>query len=165
VKSARGGGDYFEKICTCFWDNSAFSTVTLRSRLLEKLQPDDFIGRNHRVDRVISFFSSRPIWDSPTPSHAGECVMCAKEMGCTSLFRSGGGRWVGTLTCGRGDGKSQFRRGDIDCGTLYIYVLCGLNQVEISLQNSHAYFLPLFFDIFIFEEKSFPFICHASRAK
>ncbi len=28
----------------------------------------------HRVDRVLSFFSSRPSWDSPTPSPAGECV-------------------------------------------------------------------------------------------
>jgi hypothetical protein len=30
----------------------------------------------HRVDRVLSFFSSRPNWDSPTPtlSHAGKCV-------------------------------------------------------------------------------------------
>ncbi len=28
----------------------------------------------HRVDRVLSFFSSRPNWDSPTPSHASMCV-------------------------------------------------------------------------------------------
>jgi hypothetical protein len=28
----------------------------------------------HRVDRVLSFLSSRPNWDSPTPSDAGECV-------------------------------------------------------------------------------------------
>jgi hypothetical protein len=28
----------------------------------------------HRVDRVISFFSSRQIWDSPHPSPAGECA-------------------------------------------------------------------------------------------
>jgi hypothetical protein len=28
----------------------------------------------HRVDRVLSFLSSRPNWDSPTPSSAGECV-------------------------------------------------------------------------------------------
>jgi hypothetical protein len=27
-----------------------------------------------RVDKVLSFLSSRPNWDSPTPSHAGECV-------------------------------------------------------------------------------------------
>ncbi len=28
-------------------------------------------GQN--VDRVLSFFSSRPNWDSPTPSPGGEC--------------------------------------------------------------------------------------------
>jgi len=28
----------------------------------------------HRVDRVLSFFSSRPNLDSPTPLPAGECV-------------------------------------------------------------------------------------------
>jgi len=28
---------------------------------------------NHRVGRVLSFFSSRRNWNSPTPSHAGEC--------------------------------------------------------------------------------------------
>jgi hypothetical protein len=27
---------------------------------------------DHRVDRVLSLFSSRPYWDSPTPSPAGE---------------------------------------------------------------------------------------------
>jgi hypothetical protein len=35
----------------------------------------------------------------------------------------GGGR--GTLASGEGLGESQFRRGDMHCGTLYIYVLCG----------------------------------------
>jgi hypothetical protein len=32
------------------------------------------IGAHHRIDRVLSFFSSRWNWDSPTPSPAGECV-------------------------------------------------------------------------------------------
>jgi hypothetical protein len=26
------------------------------------------------MDRVLGFFSSRPNWDSPTPSPAGECM-------------------------------------------------------------------------------------------
>ncbi len=35
-----------------------------------------------------------------------------------------GGR--GTLACDRGGGRgSEFQRGDIHCGTLGIYVLCG----------------------------------------
>jgi hypothetical protein len=32
-----------------------------------------FVTTGHRVDRVLSFFSSRQNWDSPTPSTAGEC--------------------------------------------------------------------------------------------
>ncbi len=32
------------------------------------------IDFNHRVDRVLSFLSSRPNWDFPTHSHAGEYV-------------------------------------------------------------------------------------------
>ncbi len=28
----------------------------------------------HRVGRLLSFFSSRRNWDSPTPSPAGECA-------------------------------------------------------------------------------------------
>jgi hypothetical protein len=31
-------------------------------------------GYNHRVGRVLSFFSSRPNCDFPTPSPAGECI-------------------------------------------------------------------------------------------
>jgi hypothetical protein len=30
---------------------------------------------DRRVDRELSFFYSRPNWDSPTPSHEGECVL------------------------------------------------------------------------------------------
>jgi hypothetical protein len=39
------------------------------------------VGCGHRVGRVQSFFSSRPNWDSPTPSHAGECVVCTPPFG------------------------------------------------------------------------------------
>jgi hypothetical protein len=70
-----------------------------------------------RVDRVLGFLSSRPNWDSPTPSPAGKCV--------PPSFGSGGLEY--TLACGRrsGGGGSQFRRG-YTCtvhGTLGIYVL------------------------------------------
>ncbi len=59
----------------------------------------------HRVGRVLSFsFSSRRNWDSPNPSPAGEC----SGGGAHSLAREG-------------FGESQFRRGDIHCGTLYTY--------------------------------------------
>jgi hypothetical protein len=61
----------------------------------------DFIflydSRRHRVDRVLSFFSSRPNWDSPNPSHAGECV--------PPLWFMGGGYY--TLAWGRGGPNSD----------------------------------------------------------
>jgi hypothetical protein len=86
-------------------------------------------GTAHRVDRVLGFFSSRPNWDPPTPSPAGECV---------PLFGSGGD----TLACGKGGGGSQFGRGDRHYGTLSIYVLCGAAYVA---NNGHDFDLePLF---------------------
>jgi hypothetical protein len=69
----------------------------------------------HRVGRVLGFISSLPNWDSPTPSPSGECA--------PPPFGSGGGAH---LLAREGVGESQFRRGDIHCGTLYIYVLCEL---------------------------------------
>jgi hypothetical protein len=67
------------------------------------------VSPHHRVDRVLSFFSSRRNWDSPTPSPAGS------------------GRRAHSLAR-EGLGESQFRRGDIHFGTIYIYVLCGLHK-------------------------------------
>jgi hypothetical protein len=64
----------------------------------------------HSVGRVLSFFSSRRNWDSPTP------LTCRR--GC---FGSG---WAHSLA-GKKVGKSQHRQGDIHFGTLYICVLCG----------------------------------------
>jgi hypothetical protein len=52
----------------------------------------------HRVDRALSFFSSRPNWDYPTPSHAGDVY---------PFFGSGGRGGV----AGEGVGESEFRRG------------------------------------------------------
>ena len=34
-----------------------------------------------------------------------------------------------------GVGESQFRRGDIHCGTLYIYVLCDIEAMYTSVQQ------------------------------
>jgi hypothetical protein len=65
----------------------------------------------YRAGRVLSFFSSRRNWDYPNPSPAGECAPPPLVLG---------GR--GTLAGERGVGR--VRRGDIHCGTLYIYVLC-----------------------------------------
>ena len=56
----------------------------------------------HRVDRVLSLFSSRPNWDPPPRQTA----------------------------CRRGGGESQFGRGDRHCGSLGIYVLCGTASLE-----------------------------------
>ncbi len=90
-----------------------------------KLRKVDYVWI-HRVDRVLSFLSSRPNWDSPTPSHAGECVP-------PSLVPGGGGE--GTLASRRGSGRSQFQRGDIHCGTLVIYVLCVWIYIPFLLQD------------------------------
>ncbi len=60
-------------------------------------------------------FSSRRNWDSPNPSSAGECAP-------PPLVPGGGAHSLAR----KGVGESQFRRGDIHCGTLYIYVLCGV---------------------------------------
>ncbi len=50
-------------------------------------------GLGHQVGRVLSFFSNRRNWDSPTPSPAGVCAPYP--------FGSGG---RGTLACGNGCG-------------------------------------------------------------
>ncbi len=67
--------------------------------------------QGHRVDRVLSFFSSRRNWDSPTPSPAGECV---------PPFGYGG---KGTLARGRGGGGVPIpRRGHTLCYSRYLLV-------------------------------------------
>ncbi len=60
---------------------------------------------------MLSFLSSRPNWDHPTPSHAGECVPLPPLV-------PGGSTFAG----GEGFGESQFRRGDRHCGALGIKV-------------------------------------------
>jgi hypothetical protein len=63
----------------------------------------------HRVDRVQGFFSSRPNWDPlPPPPQAS-----VPPLGTHSLAEEGVGGF-------------QFGRGDRHCGTLGIYVLCGV---------------------------------------
>ncbi len=77
----------------------------------------------HRVDRVQSFFSSRPNWDSPTPSHAGECVVC------TPFPLVPGG----TLSCGWGGGRGPNRtRGQTLWYSRYI---CTLYVVGAGLSS------------------------------
>ncbi len=65
---------------------------------------------SHRVDRVLDFFSSRPNWDNPTPTPAGECVLSPALV----PWEGGGGN---KLASGRGVGGSQFGQGDRHCGT------------------------------------------------
>ncbi len=65
----------------------------------------------HRVGRILSIFSNRQNWNSPTRSPAGECVPPSLRF-----------RGEGTLAGGRGVGEYQFRRGDIHCGTLCVYM-------------------------------------------
>ncbi len=74
----------------------------------------------HRVGRALSFFSSRRNCDSPNTSPAAECAPPP---------RTGGGG--AHSPAGEGLGESQLRRGDIHCGTLYIYVLCGVTEAKL----------------------------------
>ncbi len=73
---------------------------------------------DQRVDRVLSFFSSCPNWDSPTPF-----------LRVPPFFGSGGGKL--TLWGERGRG-SQYGRGDRHSGTLGIYVLVYPNLYNLA---------------------------------
>jgi hypothetical protein len=64
---------------------------------------------------MLSFFSTRRNWDFHIPSLAGASVLPPPP-----LVRGGGPHWVG----GKGVGESRFRRGDINCGTLYMDFVC-----------------------------------------
>jgi hypothetical protein len=92
---------------------------------------------DHRVGRVLRFFSSRRNWDSPNPSPEGECAP-------TSLVRGGGAH----SQAREGLGGSQFRLGDIHCGTLYMCTLCiGLSHKHSphsSIDIRHNYWPALF---------------------
>jgi hypothetical protein len=73
----------------------------------------------HREDRVLSFFSSRPNWDFPTPLTRLQASVCPPPFG------SGGG---GTLACGRGGWGSPNSEEGTATMLLYcrlgIYVIC-----------------------------------------
>ncbi len=46
---------------------------------------------DHRVDRILGFFVSRPNWDPPTHSPTGECVPPLGSGGGHTFLREGGG--------------------------------------------------------------------------
>jgi len=70
--------------------------------------------------------SFSPVVGIGTPPPAGECAPLPVLGERThSLAREG-------------LGESQFRRGDIHCGTLYIYVVCKKNQASNSIFISYA---------------------------
>jgi hypothetical protein len=48
--------------------------LSLRKYFNCVLAPDAGVGPNHRVCRVLRFFSSRRNWNSPTPLAAGVCA-------------------------------------------------------------------------------------------
>ncbi len=86
-------------------------------------------SRHHRVGSVLSFFSSRRNWDSP-PSPLGVCAP-------PPWF--GGGGTHSLAGEGLGMGESQFRRGDIHCGTLYVFCICTLLLTRDNQQLTHRH--------------------------
>jgi hypothetical protein len=79
----------------------------------EKTNIKKTVNDRHKLGRVLSFFSSRRIWDSPTHSPAGDCV--------PPLVGSGG---VAALACSRGGEGVPIPTRDIHCGTLHIHERC-----------------------------------------
>ncbi len=75
----------------------------------------------YSVGRVLSFFSSRRNWDSQP---------LTRSRVCPPPPRFSGGR--GTLLAREGLGESQFRRGDIHCGTIYIYMYFVVCRMKVS---------------------------------
>jgi hypothetical protein len=78
-------------------------------------QPRDVESVLKHVSRLLEIrytehrFSSRRNWDSPNPSPIGECATSNPVLG-------GGAHSLAS----EGLGESQFRRGDIHCGTLWV---------------------------------------------
>jgi hypothetical protein len=87
-------------------------------------------GKQHRVDRALGFFSSRPNWVSPTPSSAGERVT-------PPHFGGGGGGWYTHSLAREGVWGSQCGRGDRHCVTLGIYVLYGQTKLSMKSNGVH----------------------------
>ncbi len=73
------------------------------------------IGFGEQSRQSVNLFLQSWNWDSPNPSPAGESAHPPGSGGRGTLVREG-------------LGESQFRRGDIHCGTVYIYVLCALEH-------------------------------------
>jgi hypothetical protein len=87
---------------------------------------------SHRVDRVLSFFSSRRNWDSPNPSPTGECRMCPPS-----------GFWGrGNSLAREGLGPGSWESPNSDEGTytvvlfIYMYVLCSKLLHMLTCINS-----------------------------
>jgi len=96
------------------------------SVLVKELLSSHFfnIVSDHRVDRVLSFFSSRRNWDSPTP--------LTRRLVSPPPFGSGEGAHS---LAREGLGESQFRRGYLHCGTLYLLYTFFLDITMTILYN------------------------------
>jgi hypothetical protein len=66
-------------------------------------------GQESQRRQSAKRFSSRWNWDSPTPLAAGDCA--------SPPFGTGG---RAHSLAAKGVGESQFQRGDMHCGALYI---------------------------------------------
>jgi hypothetical protein len=85
-----------------------------RNKVIVKGSCVKFENSFHRVDRVLGSFSSRPNWDSPTPSPAGKCAPPPLVPGGTHSLE------------GEGLGDPNYNEGTdtVVLSGHYIYVLC-----------------------------------------
>ncbi len=109
----------FEETPLCLLNTVIHSPPDCARNYLYKIRSTKptLIHGNHRVDRVLSFLSSRLNCDYPTPSHAGAVLPPPLVPGEAHSHT------------GEGVGGSQFQRGDRHSGTLGISALCDGNHV------------------------------------
>jgi hypothetical protein len=85
----------------------------------------------HRVDRVQSFLSSRPNWDSPTSSHAGYLECTPSPLGSGGHTRLGEGVGVPIPTRGQSDCMAGRQK--------YYYLIVSLHKPVTPYTGKYKY--------------------------
>jgi hypothetical protein len=115
---------------------AANADLTNTKSFLNKLRPFPILcyicktSVIHRVDRVLGFFSSRPIWDPPPLLSAGECVPPLLVPGCGYIQYSHARKGWGV--------QIRTRVQTLWYSSYIVYVLCGV--IFKCLSNHYAPF-------------------------